>query len=145
MTDYYLIKEESGSVGGVDYDTTHYLVKVVITDDDEGSLEAAVTYYVYDAEADPPAWVEYEGDVAFTNSYGAEDVDVELGGTKTLTGRNVPLEDKEFEFGLYKSDVDGSLIAQIETVENDLSGSFAFTKLTYEDSEEGIYYYLIKE
>jgi pilin isopeptide linkage protein len=142
-TYYYLIKEVDGGLGWFTYDTKEYLVKVVITDNDEGKLEAAVSYYIYDGEADPPAWVEAEV-AAFTNSYLAEGVEVELGGTKTLLGRDKALGDDEFEFALYKSDVDGIEGAHVETVSN-VGGIFKFSKLSYADGAEGTYYYLIKE
>jgi pilin isopeptide linkage protein len=140
-TYYYLIKEVDGGLGWFTYDTKEYLVKVVITDNDEGKLEAAVSYYIYDGEADPPAWVEAEV-AAFTNSYLAEGVEVELGGTKTLENRNKALGDDEFEFALYKSDVDGIEGAHVETVSN-VGGIFKFSKLDFD--AEGTYYYLIKE
>jgi|GEM_PF-5183364 len=138
-TYYYLIKEVDGGLGWFTYDTKEYLVKVVITDNDEGKLEAVVTYW----RLVDDVWVA-KLTAAFTNSYLAEGVEVELGGTKTLENRNKALGDDEFEFALYKSDVDGIEGAHVETVSN-VGGIFKFSKLSYADGAEGTYYYLIKE
>ena len=138
-TYYYLIKEVEGALGGVTYDLTEYLVKVVVTDDGEGQLEAAVTYWVLDETAEE--WVAAQT-IVFNNDYGTADVEVDLGGTKNLEGRT--LADGEFAFNLFKSDADGDTGDQIQTVTN-VGANFNFSTLTYEDGEEGTYYYLIKE
>ncbi|NLB27499.1 MAG: hypothetical protein GX819_00920, partial [Clostridiaceae bacterium] len=130
-TYYYLIKEEDGSVGGVDYDTTHYLVKVVITDDDEGSLEAAVTYHVYDAEADPPAWLEFDA-IEFVNTYSASPIKVTISGSKELIGRTGTFSDV-FEFTL--SAEDGTPLPNPATASLTFTANgtktFSFPEITY--------------
>ena len=139
-TYYYLIREVDSGLGGVDYDLTEYLVKVVIVDDQEGAMQIdQLAYMVFYAEEE--AWLEVEA-IAFNNTYEAEGIDLELGGIKNLAGRS--LADGEFSFSLYRSDISGVQGSLIETVTND-GGYFSFTPLTFGPGDEGTYYYLIKE
>ena len=74
---------------------TEFLVNIVITDDGEGNLEAAVTYWTFDKTA--KEWVAAQT-IVFTNDYLAAGVEDNLGGKKNLQGRD--LEDSELEFTL---------------------------------------------
>ena len=80
--------------------------------------------------------------VAFHNSYGAEGIDIDLGGIKNLEGRS--LVDGEFSFSLYESDAYGVQGDLIETVTND-GDYFEFSSLTFGHGDEGVFYFLIKE
>ena len=134
---YYLIKEVQGTLGGVTYDATMFHIKVVITDDFEGNLEAEVR--LMDAES----WIEFDlEDIAFNNEYNAEQIGVTLTGMKNFGDRD--LVDGAFQFSLFASDISGMEGSLIETVGN-VGANFSFTQMTYEDGEEGTYYYLIKE
>ena len=83
-----------------------------------------------------------DSEIINTYTYDAEPVDVDLGGMKSLDGRD--LVDGEFSFTLYESDSAGTIGTLIETVKN-VGQYFDFTTLTFSDGEEGTYYYLIKE
>ncbi|MFA6691460.1 MAG: FctA domain-containing protein, partial [Saccharofermentanales bacterium] len=133
----YLIKEVAAMLGGVSYDFTEYLVQVEITDDGEGNLVAEVRYLTLD---ETETWRDVEA-VVFNNDYLAADVEVEIGGMKTLEGRD--LIDGEFEFALYEFSESGN-DALIETVSN-VGPVFNFSPITFADGDEGYYYYLIKE
>ena len=112
------------------------MVEVIITDDGEGNLVAEVSYWMI---GETEEWFDAEA-VVFYNDYLAADVEVEIGGMKTLEGRD--LIDGEFEFALYEFSESGN-DALIETVSN-VGPAFSFSPITFADSDEG-YYYLIKE
>ncbi|MBR0154014.1 MAG: hypothetical protein IJM26_09540, partial [Lachnospiraceae bacterium] len=121
-TYYYKITEDSGSLGGVTYDTSEIIVKVVVTYDDvEG---------VYIAE------VIYPEDKEFNNTYVPEPVKVQPEADKNLTGRD--LNEGEFSFQLL--DEDGNVV---ETVKNAADGSITFSEITYDKT--GTYKYTIVE
>ncbi len=136
-TYYFLVKEANDGLGGVVYDDHRFLVTVVVTDDGSGALAASVTYQRALATGDD--WAGAQG-IVFANSYGAEEVEVDLGGWKDLEGRT--LVDGEFSFTLFHSDPAGTKGAEIETVTN-LAGQFDFTPLVFD--EAGTYYFLVKE
>ncbi len=118
----YTVSEVKGNKGGVTYDETVYTVTVVVTDDLNGKLVAAVT--IEDADA-----------IVFENGYTAAPTEVELEGSKELTGRDII--DGEFSFIL--KDENGE---EIETVKN-VGGSFTFTAIEY--TEVGTYVYTVSE
>ncbi|NLB10182.1 MAG: LPXTG cell wall anchor domain-containing protein, partial [Clostridiaceae bacterium] len=63
-TYYYLVKETVGTLGGVTYDLTEYLVKIVISDNLAGALaRESLDVMVFDTEA----WIESH--LAFNNKY----------------------------------------------------------------------------
>ncbi|WP_268878500.1 Spy0128 family protein [Enorma shizhengliae] len=74
--------------------------------------------------------------MTFDNSYTAKPLEITLGGTKVLGGRE--LEADEFSFVL--RDEDGK---EIQTVSNGASGGFAFDPIVY--SAPGTYRYTISE
>ena len=76
-------------------------------------------------------------DVVFYNLYKAEGETV-FSGTKLLEGR--ALAAGEFSFTLY--DADGN---EIETVQNNADGSFAFAPLHYTEQDLGEYTYTVRE
>jgi pilin isopeptide linkage protein len=113
------------------------MVEVIITDDGEGNLVAEISYWMM---GETEEWFDAEA-VVFYNDYLAADVEVEIGGMKTLEGRD--LIDGEFEFELYEFGETG-IGALIETVSN-VGEFFSFSPITFIDGDDGYYYYLIKE
>ena len=76
-TSYYVVKEDaSAALGGITYDGSLYLVKVVVTDTD-GVLNAAV--FITDVYGK-------ESEILFRNSYKASPVYLPLSGRKILNG-----------------------------------------------------------
>ena len=124
----YTVKETSGSLGGVTYDTNEATITVKVTDDGEGNLTGEVT------PAEAPLFT-------FTNIYEAEG-EITLSGTKVLEGGE--LTEGQFSFELVDSE--GNVV---ETVSNAADGSFSFTTLTYQKNpdkdETGTYTYKIRE
>jgi len=126
----FTIKEVDEALGFIEYSKTIYTVKVEVTDDNKGNLIPTVT--VND---------KTDGEILFENSYKLDgENELTLRGSKTLVGRELAVG--EFSFGLYNAA--GELI---ETVSNDASGAFAFSKLTYhvEPNEVQQHTYTVKE
>jgi pilin isopeptide linkage protein len=125
----YEIKENAGTKGGVNYDTSVKTVTVKVTDDNNGQLKAAV---------------QGAGTAAtFNNTYEAAHTNAEITARKTLNGRD--LKDGEFSFTLTAQDnapmPEGSLNGR-KTVKN--SGSMVdFGSVEYDKA--GTYRYTISE
>ncbi len=136
---YYVVSEKPESVfTGVTYDTTKYLVKVEVTDNEKGTLEAEVDYF---KTSDPSKEVEV---IEFVNTYKPNPVSVLFEGIKSLTGRD--LEESEFTFTLFESSNGWQIGDKVTSVANAANGTFAFKdldELTYD--EPGTYYYIIAE
>lgn len=120
----YTIKEVTGNDQTIVYDGQKVKVKVSVTDNKNGTLDATVTY---------------GGDKAvptFTNVKPTTDVTVEA--TKVLAGK--ALTDGAFAFGLYQGDT--STGNPVKIVQNDKEGkiNLALTDLTI-----GEYDYKLKE
>ena len=117
----YTIKEVTGNDQTIVYDGQKVKVKVSVTDNKNGTLDATVTY---DGEADVPT---------FTNSKPTTDVTVEA--TKILTGKDLTAD--AFTFGLY--DQAGNEVAKGT---NDRGGK---VELAVKNLNLGEYDYTLKE
>ncbi len=141
---YTVSEQQSGNAYGVQYDTTEYTVTVTVEDDQtKGEL------YI--------ASVKVDGDpnkvLSFTNRYVPAAVGQAVLGDKILTGK--VLEADQFEFELYEADDQWNFdeADPLETVRNDATGKFTFTKLgeydananAYLFNKAGSYYYVVKE
>ena len=157
---YYVVKETVPAAGtGLDnitYDTTEFLIKVVVTNGNNGSFVATDSVVskkvgsVYTAATN-----ENPLDIAFTNVFTPEPIDVKIEGTKSYNGT---LTDGQFTFELYKADEHyNETGAAIATVTNNANGEFEFTaedatddvndaftsELTF--SEAGTYHFIVVE
>ena len=103
----YTITEKAGSEKGVTYDTAKHEVKVKVTDNGQGQLEAAVT-------GDNPT---------FTNTYKAATTSATIAATKVLEGK--ALEAGKYEFELKEGD------KVIGTATNAADGTVTFEDITY--------------
>ncbi|RSI76453.1 T surface-antigen of pili [Streptococcus oralis] len=103
----YTITEKAGSEKGVTYDTAKHEVKVKVTDNGQGQLEAAVT-------GDNPT---------FTNTYKAATTSATITATKVLEGK--VLEAGKYEFELKEGD------KVIGTATNAADGTVTFEDITY--------------
>ena len=115
----YTITEKAGSEAGVTYDTAKHEVKVAVTDNGTGQLEAAVT----------------GNNPTFTNTYKAASTTVNITATKVLTGK--ALEAGKYEFELKEGD------KVIGTATNAADGTVAFAGIEYK--EAGSHTYTISE
>lgn len=143
----------SAAPSGWTYDGSTKYIKVVVTDTNEGSLQAVPTYY-NDVEDVVGTDVNVNTAAAFTNSYKADPVEIggDSGNTgiqvqKTLTGRDWQAGDS-FTFTLAAQDnapmpddaVEGS---KSVTITNETDRTLDFGKITYD--AEGVYTYTVNE
>ena len=141
---YFRVSEIVGERGGMTYDRTLHIFKVVVTDTDwDGLLEISDVQSVDHAEVtqttDRKIWTV---DTSFTNTYIANSAKLTFHATKELDGRN--LAAGEFRFALYATGSDGMPLGEAkEIVTNGAAGDIYFTSLTY--TAAGEYHYLIKE
>ena len=120
----YTIKEVTGNDQTIVYDGQKVKVKVSVTDNKNGTLDATATY---------------DGDEAvptFTNAKPTADATIEA--KKTLTGKD--LTEGAFSFGLYQGDASTGNPVQLAQNDKDGKINFALTGLTI-----GEYDYILKE
>ena len=149
QTHSYVVKEKIPSEKyGVGYDTNTYTVVVEITDDGNGKLNRSVK--VNGSTVTETAVIDgveaAKVDTVFNNSYSATGTELKLSGTKTLDGRAWKPTDV-FTFELYEVSDDSFVIpdsAVPVTTQNKADKTFEFN-LSYEDGDEGIYYYVVSE
>lgn len=98
---------------GVTPVTSSFTIMVNVTDNRNGTLDCRVAY--------PP-----KGGLAFENSYGTGDAEIEVSGTKVLEGRN--LRDGEFDFTI--TGEAGAPMPERTKVTN-ANGGFSFGKITF--------------
>lgn len=132
----YEITEDNGGNKNITYDASVYRVTVVVTDNSEGMLSAAVTYQKNGAPS---------LEVVFKNSYLPDPINYNINLNfdvyKELVGRdNKPLSEGEFEFRLINA-INGQQIG--ETIKNKANGEIIFPTLTF--AEEGTYHYKLQE
>ena len=125
----YTIREVDDGAAGYTYDKHDETVKVTVTDNGDGKMNAAVAYD--------------EDGAVFTNHYEATG-EAQFNGIKTVEGTE--LKDSQFKFELV--DGQGNVI---ETVANGADGSFSFSPIAYAqkdgqtDADTGTFEYTIRE
>lgn len=119
----YVIREQQGTAGGVQYDSAEYAVTVVVTDNGDGTLNAK-------------AETKSRGEIVFKNIYETTSASVTLGAFKVYEGNE--LKDEQFTFVL--KDKDGKVVSKAKNTAN---GQVAFGTIIYD--EEGTYEYTISE
>ena len=115
----YTISEKAGSEKGVTYDTAKHEVKVNVTDNGQGQLEAAVT----------------GNNPTFTNTYKVAPAKIAIEAKKVLNGKELEID--EFEFELKEGD------KVVATAKNAAGGLIRFSEISY--STAGVYNYTITE
>lgn len=137
----YTIKERKGTLGGVSYSGKSYDVEITVSDDADND---GVLDYIVKIDGNTVTG-STKNTVVFTNIYTAEDVDVTLEATKTLTGR--ALKDGEFKFDLYNANssfVKGTIAQNDVALKlNGNNGKITFTALNFDTA--GDYYYVMVE
>lgn len=103
---------------GVTPVSSYFTIKVNVTDHGDGTLVCDVIYP--------------KGGLAFENSYGTGDAEIEVSGTKVLEGRD--LRDGEFDFTI-TAKTDGAPMPEGSTngtkVVTNANGGFSFGKITF--------------
>lgn len=97
---------------GVTPVTSSFTITVTVRDNGDGTLDCAVDYP--------------EGGLAFENSYGTGDAEIEVSGTKVLEGRDL----RDGEFGFTITGKDGAPMPERTEVTN-ANGGFSFGKITF--------------
>ena len=113
----YIVREVRGSLGGVSYDVTEYIVEVTVFDNGTGGFEVETT------GAD---------DMVFRNNYTVSgQAQTVIEGEKSLGGDRTAMNAGEFSFRLSL----GNTVLQ--TVTNAADGTFAFAPLIYTADQVG--------
>ena len=115
----YTITEKAGSEKGVTYDTAKHEVKVKVTDNGAGQLVAAVT----------------GNNPTFTNTYKAAPAKIAIEAKKVLNGKELEID--EFEFELKEGD------KVVATAKNAADGTVTFKEIEFKTA--GKYTYTITE
>lgn len=121
----YEISEAKGSELGVTYDGATHTAEVVVTDDGQGQLHAAVTY---DGGADAPE---------FKNTYTQATGEFQLGLLKTVNGR-APRAGESFEFSATaegENAADAQAYEGVAQFDNKYSTSTSATVSVHKDVE----------
>lgn len=118
----YRIIEQSGKLAGITYDRTVHMMRVNVTDDGYGRLNAAVTY---DNTPDAPV---------FRNTYQPKDVTVSLTARKTFDNKNAShAKLTDFQFQLF--DNEQAVGVPVQTVNAAEDGTIRFQPLTFTASQ----------
>mgnify|MGYP000887468322 CR=1 FL=1 len=124
----YTVTEKAGTEAGVTYDSKSYTVKVKVTDNGQGQLEAAVT----------------DNNPTFTNTYKAAATKATIKAKKVLEGKD--LKENQFEFelkegtkavGTAKNKADGSIAFDVEYTK---AGEHEYTVTEKAGNEAGVTY-----
>lgn len=131
-THTYVVREAKGSLGGVTYDASEYVVTVSVTDDGSGRLSAKAT--------------SADGQIVFKNAYSAAPTSITFGGTKVLTGAELAAGQFAFQLKDAQGNVvatatnaaDGSLV--FEPVSLDAAGEYHLTLSEVNDAQDNVTY-----
>ena len=136
----YEISEKNEALPGVTYDSAKFEAIVTVTDNNEGTLTAAVAYKKDAADV--------EGGFVFNNSYSATSVGVALEGTKTVVDESgayiLKAGDFKFEITPAEGNPASDPYAAANTVVDAKTGKFTFAPKG-QFTEAGTYVYTIKE
>lgn len=131
-THTYVVREAKGSLRGVTYDASEYVVTVSVTDDGSGRLSAKAT--------------SADGKIVFKNAYSAAPTSITFGGTKVLTGAELAAGQFAFQLKDAQGNVvatatnaaDGSLV--FEPVSLDAAGEYHLTLSEVNDAQDNVTY-----
>ena len=115
----YTVTEKAGNEAGVTYDSKSYTVKVKVTDNGQGQLEATVT----------------DNNPTITNTYKAAETKATITAKKVLEGKALEADKYEFELK------EGTKV--VGTAKNKADGTVTFEDITY--TEVGEYEYTVTE
>ncbi|EGV04257.1 gram positive anchor [Streptococcus infantis SK970] len=127
----YKITEQKGSDTNVDYDAMTVTMTVIVTENAQGDLQAAVKY---SSEGGYSA----SNDDKIFNNYVVSPVVTKFDFTKKLAGREL----KAGEFSFVLKDAAGH---EVETVKNDAAGNVTFSELSFDNTKVGTHTYTVEE
>lgn len=131
---YTVHEDATNPIGGFTYDDSVYTVTVTVNDNGT-SITANTVITLPNSSA---------SDILFENTYTATPAELQISGTKLLTGKE--LEDKEFTFLVERMTAGAPTPygdTYLYTAENKADGSIDFGKITF--TKKGTYVYLIYE
>lgn len=145
----YTLKEANAGevMDGIHYDAAEYRLQICVVDNLDGTIRAAIAAEKVAGENVTAVAGNEEApdclNVSFENIYDAEDTQVVISGTKSLSGRN--MANGEFKFNLYQTNADFSLSADARLISatTNVSNTFSFAPLPYDQT--GTYYYVATE
>ena len=127
----YTITEKAGSDANVDYDAMTVTMKVTVTENSKGDLQASVKY------SGTGGFSSSADDKTF-NNYVVAPVKTKFDFTKALAGREL----KEGEFSFVLKDSTGKTL---QTKTNNKKGVVAFDDLTFDNTQIGTHKYTVEE
>ena len=127
----YYVKEINDGKGGVTYDANVYTVTVTVSHEN-GILTVTPS--------------QNAASLQINNSYAAKEVTATIRGEKILSGNWDAVQNKDFTFQLFAADQAFAITDQNPLATRTVTGSdtFSFSR-TYNDGDEDIYYYVLKE
>ncbi len=139
-THNFIVKENSQNpIGGVVYDNTRYHITVTVLDNGKGQLVITGTTMVkVKGETS-----EVAQDIAFVNDYSVTSTNVNIVGSKELTGRD--LNEGEFKFVMIEANEVFNIIEDATPMYalNGADGGFSFDAVSF--TEPGIYFFVVYE
>lgn len=131
---WYEVYEVKESLTGITYDETIHRVRVVVSDNGDGTLKTE--YEVLD---------NIDDEIIFTNIFTPTPVKAQIKAKKELDGRATALAANEFLFRLREIDANGVAVSGGTTLyaRNDAEGNVVFEELTFADVTEK--YYQVQE
>ncbi|MFS9195345.1 FctA domain-containing protein [Streptococcus sp. OMI633] len=127
----YTITERAGSDTNVDYDAMTVTMKVTVTENSKGDLQASVKY------SGTGGFAASADDKIF-NNYVVAPVKTKFDFTKALAGREL----KAGEFSFVLKDSNGKAL---QTKTNTKQGVVAFDDLTFDNTQVGTHKYTVEE
>jgi len=128
----FIILEENTNKAGYTYDTSRYTVRVLITDNDNGTVSSSIQSIIRNKDNNN----EIADSINFVNSYAALNFKV----SKFLTGK--VLKDNEFSFSLQQLDFEsGATIGEPVIGHNDALGDVTFKDVTFDLTDIGQTFY----
>lgn len=151
----YLIRETipEPKRGGMTYDESVYRVKVVVTDNRNGTLSASKPLIELQKTEDGQITYESVDSITFKNSYAPNPVKITpyemtkvLVGKRMKNGQDYPLQAGEFEFEktiVSANPADGVILPNPSKITNDADGKVQFSNITF--TKAGTYVIQIRE
>ncbi len=139
--EYTIVEEFKGqTINGLTYSNDEYKIKVTVADDTKGklgvsgSINGTPKWTAAEMVLENGTYVAKPEAVEFTNIYVPDSIDVVLGGSKLLSGRDLK-EDDVFTFRLKKADNSTKAFTQQDVSQlaekTNNSGKFKFNAITY--------------
>lgn len=135
----YTVSEINGSLLGVTYDDTAYVLVINVTDNGDGTMSATATVNNTAFDLDQDA-------LSFTNAYAPEETQLELTAKKLLSGRSLITGEFHFQItdgtNTYKgfNDKDGNIVFEAITFHRTGTYNYTMSEVVPDTRAEGVSY-----